>query len=372
MVAVSLKKKTKERKKKEKHLLRQYLKKFTGYSKAQLNRLIVKHYKGTLLKKTYNRNTFYQKYTREDILLIAYTDRLHKRPCGRRLRENIRREYDIFHKEEFIRLKDISLSHIYNLRKTPVYKKNTLFFDHTKKSSVDIGKRTKPLPNGKPGYIRIDSVHQGDMDGVKGVYHINCVDIVTQGEIVICSPSITWKDMRISLKEVLDQYPFVVFAFHSDNGSEYINYEVADMLNKLVIQLTKSRSRHSNDNALVESKNASVVRKHMGHTHIPKINAHNINQFYKDYLNLYINYHRPCLFATTATDKNGKQRKKYNICMTPYDKLKSLDNAEQYLKPGITFDDLDKIAYAMSDNEFAELMNKEKEKLFKNFIFPSH
>jgi hypothetical protein len=41
------------------------------------------------------------------------------------------------------------------------------------------------VANGKPGYIRIDTVHQGDLDGCKGVYHINAVDEVTQIEIVV-------------------------------------------------------------------------------------------------------------------------------------------------------------------------------------------
>ena len=51
--------------------------------------------------------------------------------------------------------------------------------------------------------------------------------------------------------------------------------------------------------------------------------------------------------------------------MTPYEKLKSLENAEQYLKPGITFKELDKIAYAESHTDYAKKMQKEKQKLFK-------
>jgi len=68
------------------------------------------------------------------------------------------------------------------------------------------------------------------------------------------------------LELMMAQFPFVVEGFHSDNGSEYINHKVAKMLEKLRIEQSKSRSRHSNDNALAESKNASVVRKHMGYS----------------------------------------------------------------------------------------------------------
>jgi transposase InsO family protein len=51
---------------------------------------------------------------------------------------------------------------------------------------------------------------------------------------------------------LLDAFPFVIKGFHSDNGSEYINKRVAKLLEKLLIEFTKSRARHTNDNALAE------------------------------------------------------------------------------------------------------------------------
>jgi transposase InsO family protein len=66
-----------------------------------------------------------------------------------------------------------------------------------------------------------------------------------------------------TLDLVLDAFPFVIRGFHSDNGSEYVNKTVAGLLNKLLIEFTKSRARRTNDNALVEEKNGAVVRKHM-------------------------------------------------------------------------------------------------------------
>jgi len=146
---------------------------------------------------------------------------------------------------------------------------------------------------------------------------------------------------------------------------------VAKLLNKLLIKLTKCRARHCNDNALVESKHGSILRKHFGYTYIPQPNARKINGFFKKYFNPYLNFHRPCGFATIITDKKGKQKKVYRTYQTPYERLKSLPNAKQYLKPGITFEILDKIAYEKSDNEWAALMQKAKEELFKNFKFTS-
>ena len=219
---------------------------------------------------------------------------------------------------------------------------------------------------GKPGYIRIDTVHQGDQDKVKGVYHINAVDEVTQFEIVCTVEKISEHYLMPVLEEILESFPFTVLGFHSDNGSEYINQRVAKLLEKLFIEFTKSRSRHSNDNALAESKNGAVIRKIFGYTHLSQKWAPIINQFNRTHLNPYINYHRPCFFPKTIIDVKGKQRKTYPFesMMTPYDKLKSLPDVEYYLKPGITLEALDEYALKMSDNDAADGLQHARQKLF--------
>ena len=173
------------------------------------------------------------------------------------------------------------------------------------------------------------------------------------------------------LDALLDSFPFVIKGFHSDNGSEYINHDVAKLLNKLLIEeQTKSRSRHCNDNAQAESKNAAIVRKHLGYSHIPQRFATLVNTFCREHLNPYINFHRPCLFAETITDTKGRQRKRYpyKLMMTPYEKLKSLHRAEQFLKPGVTFAQLDVQAGAMSDNDVAQRLNEARALLFKTIF----
>ena len=131
-----------------------------------------------------------------------------------------------------------------------------------------MGERRRPAPDSRPGYLRVDTVHQGDLEGIKGVYHINAVDEVTQWEIVGAAPQISEAYLLPVLHAMLEQFPFRIRGFHSDNGSEFINHTVAQLLNKLLIEQTKSRPRRSNDNGLVEAKNGAVVRKHMGYTHI--------------------------------------------------------------------------------------------------------
>ena len=234
---------------------------------------------------------------------------------------------------------------------------------------IAIGERRKPQPSGRPGFLRVDSVHQGDLDGLKGLYHINLVDEITQFPFVGSLERISEYFLLPLLEALLEAFPFTLLGFHADNGSEYINHHVAKLLKKLCIQeFTKSRSRQSNDNALVESKNGSVVRKHLGYTPIPGRFATQVNAFTQSVLSPYLNFHRPCFFPTEAVDAKGRIRKRYRYedMMTPYDKLKSLPNATQHLKPGVTFRQLDAIAFAISDNEAAQSLNEARVRLFRS------
>lgn len=352
----------------DKHIVFKFLKFFTGYSISHIKRLAVKWRGGTLkYNSSKNRHTFSKKYYPHDIDLLIKTDEAHHCLNGRATKAILEREFIVFKKADYANISNISVGHIYNIRnKNNRYQaSDAMYFQKTKKSSVDIGIRRKPTPNGKPGYARIDTVHQGDYQGNKGIYHINIVDEVTQYELIATVEKITERYLKPVVEELLKLFPFVIYEFHADNGSEYINHWVAKLLNKIHVELTKSRSRKSNDNALVESKNGSIIRKFYGRNYIDKKWAKEINQINLDYLNPYINYHRPCAFAKNIADKNGKIKKKYNQWLTPYEKFKSLENADNYLKEEFSFEELNKIAYEKSDNAFAEEMNKAKAKLFK-------
>ena len=299
--------------------------------------------------------------TRADVLLLAQTDALHGTLSGLATKKLMERAAQVFADSRYERLASISVAHLYNLRQPERYQRQRQVWTQTRPVSIPIGERRAPAPNNRPGYLRIDSVHQGDCDGIKGVYHINAVDCVTQFEVVATCERISEAFLIPVLGALLHSFPFVIHGFHSDNGSEFINHQVAELLTKLLIEeQTKSRSRHSNDNAQAESKNAAVVRKHLGYSHIPQRFATLVNAFCHDYLNPYVNFHRPCLFAETIPDAKGRQRKRYpyQLMMTPYDKLKSLPLAESFLKPGITFQQLDAQANAISDNESPRLYRR--------------
>ena len=354
--------------KKQRGSIRAYLSKMTGLSLPQVTRLIRMYVEtGGVQPRPPQRHHFARKYSKEDIALLAEVDRAHEWRSGPATQCILQREHQQFGKLEYARLAEISSAHIYNLRKSSRYRKHAGVFQSTRPSMVSIGERRKPEPQGRPGFLRIDTVHQGDWDGAKGVYHINAVDAVTQWQIVGCAERISEQFLIPVLEAILHQFPFLILGLHADNGSEFINYTVAKLLEKLLIELTKSRANRSTDNALVEGKNGAIIRKHIGYGHIAGEHAESLQKFYTAHLNPYLNYHRPCGFATVSLDARGKRKRQYQAedYTTPYEKLKSLPEAEQGLKPGLSFVQLDKLAYAMSDTESAKKMGAAKAQLLR-------
>lgn len=352
--------------KKDRSALKRFIKKTTGYSDIQTKRLIGQYLKcGKVLLSTKKKHRFPAKYTTGDVALLVTTDNAHERLAGPATKRIMEREYEIFGKRDYERLAYISVSHLYNLRGRRQYVSHATTYTKTQAATVPIGIRKKPQPFGKPGFLRVDSVHQGDRDKEKGVYHVNLVDEVTQWEVVVCVEGISEQFLLPALEEALASFPFRILGFHSDNGSEYVNYVVAKLLQKLLIDQTKSRARRTNDNALVEGKNGAVVRKWMGYRHIPKRYAKTINEFYRSSFNEYLDYHRPCGFATTSVDAKGKERKIYDTYQTPHERFASLANAAQYLNDGSTLESLAAIAGRMSDTDYAIMMQKQKAELLK-------
>lgn len=342
--------------KRDKKVVLNYLKKITGYKRRQLIRLISQAVIGELKRKPYKKVHPHKIYTSYDIKLLERTDELHLRMSEGATKELLRREFEMFHHLNYQTISRISHSHITNLRHSPVYSSH--WVNHTKARVVPIGITMPPENFGYPGSIRVDVVHQRD------VHHINSVDEITQWEVVICVPQISESCMVPALQEMIDQYPFMIFNFHSDRGGENINYQVAYMLEKERIKQTKSRSYHSNDNALVETKNGAVIRKNMGWQHINQNLADKVNDYYRDFFNPYLNFHRPCGFPTIITDEKGRKKRMYHTYLTPYEALKGITEGHKFLKPKITFEKLDTIAYRYSDNEFAEIIRNEERKLF--------
>src|SRR5580704_15152839 len=227
----------------EKGLLRRYVARMTGLSRSQVTRLIA-GYTGTGRVKAalYRRRKFASRYTKADVDLLAYVDKWHGNLSGPATKRILEREYSEYGQAAYQRLAAISVAHLYRLRSSEGYRKRNASYQPTKPTPIPIGERRKPQPHGSPGYLRIDTVHQGDPDGRKGLYHINAVDQVTQWEIVAATSQISELWLLPVLEALLEQFPFKIRGFHSDNGSEFINYNVARLLDKLLIEQTKSRA----------------------------------------------------------------------------------------------------------------------------------
>jgi transposase InsO family protein len=349
-----------------------YLQRLSGYSRAQVKRLVATWLAGEPLVKHYRapEHAFARRYTATDVALLAEVDRAMGTLSGPATACVLRRQRDVFQDTRFERLGSLSVGHLYNLRNSAGYRGQRVVLAKTRPAkAVTIGVRKAPTPEGRPGFIRIDSVHQGDLDGTKGLYHINAVDCVTQWQVVATVQTISEAHLLPVIEQMLAQFPFEILGFHADNGSEYVNHQVARLLDKLRIEFTRSRPRHSNDNGLAETKNGAVVRKLFGYEHIPQRHATRFNTFCRESLNPFLNFHRPCLFATDEPDpkKPGRIKRVYRAkdAMTPLDKLASLSEAAQFLREGITLEGLHALARARTDLQAAEELNEAQLALFR-------
>jgi transposase InsO family protein len=346
-------------------LVRRYVGKMTGLSRAQVTRLVRSYReKGTVTAHPYQRYRFAARYTVGDIELLAYVDKMHSALSGPATQRILEREYAEYGQAVFERLARISVAQIYRFRKTAAYRKRNTAYQPTRPTPVSIGVRRRPDPRGRPGYLRVDTVHQGDQEGRKGVYHLNAVDEVTQWQVVGAAPQISEAFLIPVLEAMLEQFPFRIHGFHSDNGSEFINHTVARLLNKLLIEQTKSRPRHSNDNGLVECKNGAVIRKHIGWGHIASPHAEAVDRFHREFLNPYLNFHRPCGIPEITRTAKGKVKRVYRRWATPWEILRELPECAGFLRSSVSVEALDQRAAAQSDTDAARDLQEAKRQLW--------
>jgi transposase InsO family protein len=346
--------------------VRRFLIRVSGLSRAQTAPLIGQWMADRQVRsKEPVRRRFPRRYKAEDIVLLSQVDAAHEDLSGPAVRRILWREYAVYENREYKRLAEISVSHLYNLRSSQQYRKLRVKVEHTRASQVAIGERRKPDPQGEPGFLRVDTVHQGHHDGQPGLYHINAVDTVTQWQVLGCVETIAERHLLPVLEAMLHQFPFRIRGFHCDNGSEFINHRVAGLLEKLRVEFTKSRAYRTTDNALVEGKNGAVVRKQIGYGPIDAQFAEAFQKFYTKHFNPYVNYHRPCGFAQIKTLARGRRKRTYPAAdyRTPFEKLSSLPNWERHLKPGATAAALERLARQLSDTEAARQMQRAKQML---------
>ena len=205
-----------------------YLERTTGYSRQQITRLVKQARAPEKLSTNYTgpRQGFTRRYTQADVRLLAELDAQHGTLSGPATKHLLYRAFTLYGDARFERLADISVAHLYNLRAQKTYQDRRQSWSKTRSHQVPIGVRKAPAPQGAAGFLRIDSVHQGDQDGVKGLYHINAVDCVTQWQIVVTCEKISEAFLMPALDYILDALPFTVLGIHADNGSAAVEVAV--------------------------------------------------------------------------------------------------------------------------------------------------
>ena len=200
-----------------------------GLSRAQVTRLLRQHRTtGAIADRRGPRRPFPRRYTKADIGLLAEVDALHGTLSGPATRQLCIRALHVFGDHRFEHLAAISNGHLYNLRHSTSYRRRRGTMPATTRPvHIAIGERRRPRPAGQPGYLRVDTVHQGDLDGIKGLYHLNLVDEVTQFQFVGSLERIETPCLAPVLEALLRAFPFTVRGFHADNGTEFINRKVA-------------------------------------------------------------------------------------------------------------------------------------------------
>ena len=352
--------------KREKGVVLRYLRLVTGLKDKQMDRHIAAYKNGQKLCRPYRRRVFPCTYTEADKELLAGTDNEHGRLSGVATKDICARQSK--GDARFKRLAGIRKTHLYRFRGTVRYRENAMTFEKTQATQRAIGERRKPDPNGEPGYLRVDTVHQGDLGKEKGVYHVNLIDVITQWEVVLSVEQISEKFMKPVLEEALSLSPFAIKGFHSDNGSEYLNDCVSRILKKLGVEQTKSRARKTNDNTLIESKNGAIIRKWLGYWHIPGKYAARLNVFHRQHLIPYINFIRPCAFPEVEILPDGKRKVRYKDYMTPCQKFLSLPDCELFMKSGISKESLEKKLWEKLPNTAAREMQEARRSLFSLII----
>src|ERR1019366_3168606 len=145
----------------ERGLVRRYVEKMTGLSRAQTTRLITVYVRGDEVKpQPYQRRRFAQRYTREDIALLAGVDEAHETLSGPATKKLLQRACYNFHETRYQSLARISVAQLYRLRGSRAYRERRIKFQATRPTQGSIGERRKPEGRGRPGRDQGSVPHQ--------------------------------------------------------------------------------------------------------------------------------------------------------------------------------------------------------------------
>jgi hypothetical protein len=325
-----------------------------GLSLPQITRLIRRYRQtGQIGAPGVTRRRFPPKYTADDVQLLVEVDRAHPCLSGPATRRVLQREWRLFDNQEFARLSEISLAHLYNFRNSAAYRRRMAELPRTAQYTVAMAEGRRTEPKATPGYLRVAAAGPADWEGAKGLYHVIAVDAATQWTLVACAAGIDAQSLLPVLETMRREAPFRILGFHTESEAEFEYCALA----KLLLELAQRRS-DGPDRVVGEGNNRGIICPGVENGPLLNERADRIQRFYTEHLNQYLNYHRPRGFGRIRLDERGRRCRRYGQedYLTPHEKLRSLPGADRHIKDGMRWELLDGVAHAHSDTEAARRM----------------
>lgn len=213
------------------------------------------------------------------------------------------------------------------------------------------------------GFFEMDLVaHCGYSVAGEFVFTLNMTDIKTgwfEAEAILGKAQ-----ARVfgAIKSIRERLPFKLLGIDSDNGAEFINWIMVRYCDKENIVFTRSRPYQKNDNAYIEQKNWTTIRKNLGYTRIETQKKTDIiNELYRGPLRDYINFFLPSMKCVERKRVGSKIVKKYDVAKTPYQRIIESRNVPQNVKNILTkrYSELNPITLRQE-------IDKLKKRIFKN------
>ena len=175
-----------------------------------------------------------------------------------------------------------------------------------------------------PGFMEADLVaHCGDRAEGAFLNTLVLTDIATGWTECMALLRRSEADVSAAIHAVRQCLPFPLLGLDTDNGGEFINYELLRYCEKEKITFTRSRPYRKNDQAHVEEKNGSVVRRLVGYDRYEGMDAWQALTALYSVLRLYVNFFQPSMKLVSKERKEGRITKRYDRAQTPYQRALS-------------------------------------------------
>lgn len=292
-------------------------------------------------------------YSNEDIYWLAKVWEVLDYPCGQRLSPVLSETLTIlisFHELEGI--PDSTVAQLHRIKSTTIddrlfparQKLHRKLISTTKPGSLikkHIPIRTASWNESRVGCCEIDTVaHCGESADGDFINSLNITDIPTQWTETVALIGKAQKRIMHGLDTITDRLPFPLVALDPDNGSEFINWQLFRWCMEQKIEFTRGRPYHKNDNAHIEQKNWTHVRKLFGYERLETTEQLNLmNEVYGNEWRLYKNFFIPCmkLRDKQRIGKHGEKIKRvYDTPATPYQRVLSSEQVSHQAKQELT------------------------------------